>query len=163
MAANGETMADNSREEPVLEGLGYSPDAEDARLRKGYSDELEMARQIVRVRPREIILSYGNPPGIQGPDIVSIGEDGLLARWDVKWRTVDRTAGPSVAAEAPLEQAAVELAVWRAIDTRRVSLKVGLTALRLYEAGTYNIFTVDPTIPDDAFLVQAEHGHFKRS
>lgn len=153
-------MADD---EPTPEELGYSPDEEEARLRKGYSDELEMARQIVRVRPREIILSYGNPPGIQGPDILSIGEDGLLARWDVKWRTIDRVAGPSVAAEAPLEQAAVELAVWKAIDAGRIDLNTGLTALRLYEAGTYNIFTVDPTIPDDAFLVQAQDGRFRRS
>ena len=152
-------MADD---DPTPEELGYSPEAEDARLRKGYSDELEMAQQIVRVRPREVILSYGNPPGIQGPDIVSIGEDGLLARWDVKWRTIDRTAGPSVAAEAPLDQAAVEQSVWRAIDTQQVSLKVGLTALRLFEAGTYNIFTVDPAISDDAFLVEVEGGRFRR-
>ena len=139
-------MADD---DPTPEELGYAPDEEEARLRKSYSDELEMARQIVRVRPREIILSYGNPPGIQGPDILSIGEDGLLARWDVKWRTIDRVAGPSVAAEAPLEQAAVELAVWK--------------AMRLYESGTYNNFTVDPTVPDDAFLVQAQDGRFRRS
>ena len=153
-------MADD---DPTPEELGYSPEAEEARLRKGYSDELEMARQIVRVRPREVILSYGNPLGVQGPDILSIGEDGLLARWDVKWRTIDRVAGPSVAAEAPLEQAAVEMAVWKAIDARRIDLQTGIRALRLYEAGTYNIFTVDPAIPDDAFLVQAQDGRFRRS
>ncbi len=153
-------MADD---DPTPEELGYSPEAEEERLRKGYSDEIEMARQIVRVRPREIILSYGNPLGVQGPDILSIGEDGLLARWDAKWRTIDRVAGPSVAAEAPLEQAAVEQAVWKAIEAHRIDLAAGLAALRLYEAGTYNIFTIDPEVPDDAFLVQARHGHFKRS
>ena len=43
----------------------------------------------------------------------ALGEGGLLARWDVKWRTIDRVAGPSIAAELPLEQAAIE-------DARRV-------------------------------------------
>ena len=153
-------MADD---DPTPEELGYSPEEEQARLHKGYRDELEMANQIVRVRPREIILSYGNPVGIQGPDILSIGEDGMMARWDVKWRCIDRVAGPSVAAEAPLEQAAVEQAVWKSIESGRIDLKTGVTALRLYEAGTYNIFTVDPAIPGDAFFVKAEDGHFRRS
>ena len=153
-------MADD---DPTPEELGYSPEEEHARLCRGYRDELEMANQIVRVRPSEIILSYGNPVGIQGPDILSIGQDGLLARWDVKWRTIDRIAGPSMAAEAPLEQAAVEQAIWKSIEARHIDLATGVAALRLYEAGTYNIFTVDPAIPGDAFFVKVEHGHFRRS
>lgn len=155
-------MNDNDRQ-AIIEQLGYSPEAEDARLRKGYADELEMARQIKRNRPDERILSYGNPPGIQGPDIVSLGEDGLLARWDVKWRTVDRVAGPSVAAEAPLEQAAVELAVWRAIAVAHLPLDEGLRALRLFDAGTYTIFTIDPERPHDPQLVLVRDGRLERS
>ena len=155
-------MQDNA-EVVTVEQLGYSPVAEDARLRKGYADELEMARQIKRNRPREIILSYGNPPGVQGPDIVSLGEDGLLARWDVKWRTIDRVAGPSVAAEAPLEQAAVEFAVWRAIAQAHLPIDAGMQALRLYDAGTYTIFTIDPERPDDPQLVLARDGLLERS
>ena len=46
---------------------------------------------------------------------------------------------------------------------RRIDLQTGVRALRLYESGTYNIFTVDPGIPDDALLVQAQDGRFRRS
>jgi hypothetical protein len=35
----------------------------------------------------EIVVHYGMPAGMRGPDVISVGPDGTISVWDSKWRT----------------------------------------------------------------------------
>jgi hypothetical protein len=120
-----------------------SPDPEFERLRQGYIDELKLVNRIMAVNPDEIILHYGNPTDIQGPDAVSIGRHRLITKWDTGWRRIERAVRPSTAAADSLDRPLLEAAVWKEIETGRLPLDLGLEALRSFNAGNYNICTVD--------------------
>lgn len=67
-------------------GYDYNPDH--VRHRNGYRGELELKNRIENAIPYEKIVHYGNPAGDHGPDVFTIGPDGLPMEWDSKSRIV---------------------------------------------------------------------------
>jgi filamentous hemagglutinin len=63
-------------------------------LRNGYRGELVLANRIVHALPNEIVIHYGMPAGLQGPDVISINLNGTVSVWDSKWRTGQRSISP---------------------------------------------------------------------
>ena len=115
---------------------------EQEHLRKALIGEFELVNRIKAVRPDEIVLHFGNAPGAQGPDVLSIGRDRVINAWDSKSRSAERSVGPSMAASFKLDRAQVEAYVWKAINEGRLPREVGLEALQKFNDGTYNICTV---------------------
>jgi len=115
---------------------------EQEHLRKALIGEFELVNRVKAVRPDEIVLHFGNAPGAQGPDVLSIGRDRVINAWDSKSRSAERSVGPSMAASFELDRAQVEAYVWKAINEGRLPRDVGLEALQKFNAGTYNICTV---------------------
>jgi hypothetical protein len=111
-------------------------------LRKALIGEFELVNRIKVVRPDEVILHYGNAPGAQGPDVLSIGRDRLITTWDSKSRSAERSVGPSMAASPELDKKKVEAYVWKAINEGRLPREVGLEALEKFYDGNYNVCTV---------------------
>ena len=115
---------------------------EQEHLRKALIGEFELVNRIKAVRPDEIVLHFGNAPGAQGPDVLSIGRDRVINAWDSKSRSAARSVGPSMAASFELDRDQVQVYVWKAINEGRLPREVGLEALQKFNAGTYNICTV---------------------
>ena len=108
------------------------------RGRRGYVQELMLANLIMAASPDEIVLHYGNPVGIQGPDAVSIGPDQLISKWDTGWRRIDQSFSPSNAAADSVDRALIEASVWNEIGSGRLPLALGLEVLRNFDRGNYN-------------------------
>lgn len=66
-------------------GWKYNPPP--GHLRSGYLGELRLANRIVSALKDEIVIHYGMPAGLRGPDVISVGPDGTISVWDSKWRT----------------------------------------------------------------------------
>ena len=88
------------------------------------------------------MVHFGNAPGVQGPDVLSIGRDGRFMVWDSKARTAERSVGPSMAAAGSLDLAQLRAYVAREIKSGRLPPELGYHALREFEDGNYNICTV---------------------
>jgi hypothetical protein len=125
---------------------------EQEHLRKGLIGELELVNRIKAVRPDEIIVHFGNAPGAQGPDVLSIGRDRLINVWDSKSRSAVRSVGPSMAASPHLDQERVTELVMKAIDEGRLPREVGVEALQKFRNGNYNISTVGTGNAHDGFV-----------
>jgi hypothetical protein len=111
-------------------------------LRKALIGEFELVNRIRTVRPDEIIVHFGNAPGAQGPDVLSIGRDRLINAWDSKSRSGERSVGPSMVASAKLDRRKIESYVWKAVSEGRLSRDIALEALKKFYDGNYNILTV---------------------
>ena len=94
----------------------------------------------------------GNPPGVQGPDVLSIGRDRIINIWDSKSRSAARSVGPSMAASPNLDRERVTEYVLKAINEGRVAREAGLEALQKFHDGTYNICTVGTGNAHDALV-----------
>lgn len=130
-------------------GREFSPD--DPNHRKGYIGELELAN-LVHAEGSHFVVHYGNAPGVQGPDVLSIGPDGLFIVWDSKARSASRSVGPSMAASSTLNPAQVEEYVLREIRSGRLPSELGYRALKQLENGNYNICTVGTANAHDGFV-----------
>jgi hypothetical protein len=115
---------------------------EQEHLRKALIGEFELVNRIRTVRPDEIIVHFGNAPGAQGPDVLSIGRDRLINAWDSKSRSGERSVGPSMVASAKLDRRKIESYVWKAVSEGRLSRDIALEALKKFYDGNYNILTV---------------------
>lgn len=146
---------------PILVGHGYSPQAENDRLRAGLRRSLHFTNRIASTLIDTKVLGYGNPAHIQGPDIVSL-LNGVLQRWDLRWRTIDRIAGPSEAASAPLDLAQIEHAVWRSVTLDRLTPAEGTAALKAFDAGSYDLISLGDTEEDERRIVCVRAGHYRR-
>ena len=122
--------------------VGREAFPEQEHLRKALIGEFELVNRIRTVRPDEIIVHFGNAPGAQGPDVLSIGRDRLINVWDSKSRSGERSVGPSMAASANLDRRKIEAYVWKAVNEGRLSREVALEALKKFYDGNYNILTV---------------------
>ena len=98
--------------------VGREAFPEQEHLRKALIGEFELVNRIRTVRPDEIIVHFGNAPGAQGPDVLSIGRDRLINVWDSKSRSGERSVGPSMAASANLDRRKIEAYVWKAVRRR---------------------------------------------
>jgi hypothetical protein len=111
---------------------------ESERGRRGYIQELMLANLIMAASPDEIVLHYGNPVGVQGPDAVSIGPDRLVSKWDTGWRRIEQSFRPSNAAADSVDRALIDASVWKEIASGRLSAAFGLEVLRNFDRGNYN-------------------------
>jgi hypothetical protein len=115
---------------------------EQEHLRQALIGEFELVNRIRTVRPDEIIVHFGNAPGVQGPDVLSIGRDRLINAWDSKSRSGEHSVGPSMAASANLDRRKIEAYVWKAVNEGRLPRDVALEALKKFYNGNHNILTV---------------------
>jgi hypothetical protein len=114
----------------------------DANHLKGYIGEAELAN-LVQAQGNHFVVHFGNAPGVQGPDVLSIGRDGRFMVWDSKARTAVRSVGPSMAAGGSLDQQQLQAYVEREIKSGRLPPVLGYHALREFEEhGNYNVCTV---------------------
>jgi hypothetical protein len=108
---------------------------------KGYIGELELAN-LVHAQGNHFVVHLGNPPGIQGPDVLSIGPDGRFMEWDSKARSAERSVGPGMAASGSLDRQQLQAYVEREIKSGRLPPELGYHALREFDDGNYNVCTV---------------------
>ncbi|MPZ30317.1 MAG: hypothetical protein GEV13_04845 [Rhodospirillales bacterium] len=109
---------------------------------KGYIAEAELAN-LVQAQGDHFVVHFGNAPGVQGPDVLSIGSDGRFMAWDSKARTAERSVGPSMAASGSLNRQQLWAYVEREIKSGRLPPELGYHALREFkEHGNYNVCTV---------------------
>ena len=76
-------------------GWDYNPTQ--PHLRNGHRGELELVNRIKGALPDEIVLHYGMPAGLRGPDVLTASPDGDVTIWDSKWRGRTRSIGDSLA------------------------------------------------------------------
>jgi hypothetical protein len=113
----------------------------DANHLKGYIGEAELAN-LVQAQGNHFVVHFGNAPGVQGPDVLSIGRDGRFMVWDSKARSAERSVGPGMAASASLQRQQLQAYVEREITSGRLPPELGYHALREFDGGNYNVCTV---------------------
>ena len=114
---------------------------EDPSHLRGYIGEAELAN-LVQAQGNHVVVHFGNAPGIQGPDVLSIGPDGRFMAWDSKARSAERSVGPSMAASGFLKLEELQAYVEREITSGRLPPELGYRALREFDDGNYNVCTV---------------------
>lgn len=126
-------------------GWGYRPAWR--HLRDGYRGELQLANRIVAARPNEIVIHYGMPAGRQGPDVISISPSGVISVWDSKWRSGQRSIGPSQRAHQ--SGASLDDLYWevlrhtqKAIRSGHLPPDVGALAMKNIIARNFDIYTI---------------------
>lgn len=167
MRARGEQTPDNQyrgkdgfetaigvRMHPLLPdptpGRDFYP--KDANHLKGYIGEAELAN-LVQAQGNHFVVHFGNAPGVQGPDVLSIGRDGRFVAWDSKARTAERSVGPSMAASGSLNVGQLRAYVAREIKSGRLPPELGHHALREFEThGNYNVCTVGTANAHDGYI-----------
>jgi hypothetical protein len=115
--------------------------------RSGVIGEHELANRVTAARPNDVIVHFGNPAGLQGPDVISVGPDPMVLMWESKWRTAELSIGPSSAPKrrgkaVEIEERQVRESIQEAMDSGRLSAEVGEEALRKYEQKTFAVCTV---------------------
>jgi hypothetical protein len=113
----------------------------DANHLKGYIGEAELAN-VVQAQGNHFVVHFGNAPGVQGPDVLSIGPDGRFMAWDSKARSAERSVGPSMATSSFLKLEELQAYVEREITSGRLPSELGYYALREFDDGNYNVCTV---------------------
>lgn len=141
---NGYETAIGVRMHPLLPdptpGRDFSP--EDPNHREGYVGEAELAN-LVQAQGDHFVVAFGNAPGVQGPDVLSIGRDGRFTAWDSKARSAERSVGPSMLASGSLDRQQLQAYVEREIKSGRLPPELGYHALTEFEKhGNYNVCTV---------------------
>ena len=130
-------------------GYDYAPDY--LRHFNGYKGELELKNRIEKAVPYEKIIHYGNPAGVQGADVFSIGPQGMPMEWNSRSsqapRRITRAGIPSVRYGNAINQ------ILEAIDSGAVSPDVGMTALQHLSQGNYGVCTVGTGNALDGYFV----------
>jgi len=121
-------------------GSAYDPDY--IRHWNGYRGELELKNRIENAIPYEKIVHYGNPAGEQGPDVFTIGPEGLPMEWDSKSRSATRQVGRSMIGIPSLRYSKAKEYIDRAVDAGALAGDVGDTALHELSKGNYNLCIV---------------------
>ena len=130
-------------------GYDYAPDY--LRHLNGYRGELELKNRIEKAVPYEKIIHYGNPAGVQGADVFSIGPQGMPMEWNSRSsqvpRRITRAGIPSIRYDNAMNQ------ILEAIDSGAVSKDVGMTALQHLSQGNYGVCTVGTGKARDGYFV----------
>lgn len=130
-------------------GYDYAPDY--LRHLNGYKGELELKNRIEKAVPYEKIIHYGNPAGVQGADVFSIGPQGMPMEWNSRSsqvpRRITRAGIPSIRYNNAMNQ------ILEAIDSGAVSKDVGMTALQHLSQGNYGVCTVGTGKARDGYFV----------
>jgi hypothetical protein len=128
---------------PPAAGWKYNPPP--GHLRSGYVGELKLANRIVSALKDEIVVHYGMPAGLRGPDIISVGPDGTISVWDSKWRTGQSLISRGGhATEESLTRAwhAVRDQIQLAVKSGRLPPEVGAKATANAIKGDFLVITV---------------------
>lgn len=151
---DGYEIAVGVRMHPLLPdptpGRDFSP--KDPNHLKGYIAEAELAN-LVQAQGNHFVVHFGNAPGVQGPDVLSIGPDGRFMAWDSKARSAERSVGPSMAASGSLDLAQLRAYVAREIKSGRLPPELGYHAMKEFEKyGNYNVCTVGTANAHNGFV-----------
>jgi hypothetical protein len=137
---------------------GYAYDPDYLRHWNGYKGELELKNRIENAIPYEKIVHYGNPAGDQGPDVFTIGPDGLPMEWDSKSRSATRRVGRSMIGIPSLRYGKAKEYIDRAVDAGALAKDVGDKAERELYAGNYNLCTVGTGNAYDGYFEAVRKG-----
>ncbi len=137
---------------------GYAYDPDYLRHWNGYRGELELKNRIENAIPYEKIVHYGNPAGEQGPDVFTIGPEGLPMEWDSKSRSATRQVGRSMIGIPSLRYSKAKEYVDRAVDAGALARDVGDTALHELSKGNYNLCIVGTGNAYDGYFKAVRKG-----
>lgn len=137
-------FVDRRLPEPAA-GWKYNPPP--GHLRNGYVGEIRLANRIVAALKDEVVVHYGMPAGIRGPDVISVAPDGTISVWDSKWRTA-----PNLISKGGHQSDASLKNVWHkvkveiplAVRSGRLSAEAGAKALENADKGNFFVITVGP-------------------
>lgn len=149
---------------PPAAGWTYNPPP--GHLRSGYVGELRLANRIVSALKDEVVVHYGMPAGLRGPDVISVGPDGTISVWDSKWRT-----GPSMisrrghATDASLRRAwdAVRVEIQLAVKSGRLPPEVGAKALENATKGDFRVIIVGTGNAHGGVVRSVQNGNYVAS
>jgi hypothetical protein len=124
-------------------GWKYNPPP--GHLRSGYIGELKLANRIVTALKDEVVVHYGMPAGMRGPDVISVAPDGTISVWDSKWRT-----GPRLISRGGHQSDSSLDHVWKkvraeielAAESGRLPPDIGAKALENAANGNFLVITV---------------------
>lgn len=124
-------------------GWKYKPPP--GHLRRGYIGEFKLANRIVAALKDEVVVHYGMPAGMRGPDVISVAPDGTISVWDSKWRTVPNLisrGGHQSKLSLITVQNEVEKQIDLAVKSGRLSPEAGAKATENAAKGNFFIITV---------------------
>lgn len=126
-------------------GRGYRPAWR--HLRDGYRGELQLANRIVAALPNEIVIHYGMPAGLRGPDVISLSPNGTVSIWDSKWRSGQRSISPSQGAHQSEDsfnnlQWELRQRIADAVRSGHLAPDVAAMARKNVDAGNFDIYTI---------------------
>ena len=146
---------------PPAAGWKYSPPP--GHLRNGYIGELRLANRIVSALTDEIVVHYGMPAGLRGPDVISVGPDGTISVWDSKWRT-DPTSisrgGHETERSLNRVRDAVREQVQLAIESGRLPPEVAARALENATKGNFLVITVGTGSAHGGVVKSVQNGKY---
>ena len=130
-----------------LPAAGVDYDPVHPHLRRAFMGELQLGNRIVGALPEEIVLHYGMPAGLHGPDVSSLNTEGDVSLWDSKFRSSPRSIGGGMAAHQSrisLDAAlsVVEEQIMNAVAAGRIPPELGNKALENVRNGNVFINTV---------------------
>jgi hypothetical protein len=146
---------------PPAAGWKYNPPF--GHLRRGYEGELKLANRIVSALKDEIVIHYGMPAGMRGPDVISVGPDGTISVWDSKWRT-DPTSisrgGHETERSLNRVRDAVREQVQLAIESGRLPPEVATKASENATKGNFLVITVGTGSAHGGVVKSVQNGKY---
>lgn len=135
-------FVDRRLPEPAA-GWKYNPPP--GHLRSGYVGEIRLANRIVTALRNEVVVHYGMPAGVRGPDVISVAPDGTISVWDSKWRTAPNLISKGghqrdTSLKNVWDKVKVEIPL--AVKSGRLSAAAGAKALENADKGNFFVITV---------------------
>jgi hypothetical protein len=146
---------------PPAAGWKYNPPF--GHLRSGYVGELRLANRIVSALKDEIVIHYGMPAGMRGPDVISVGPDGTISVWDSKWRTDPSSisrGGHETERSLKRVRDAVREQVQLAIESGRLPPQVAAKASENATKGNFLVITVGTGNAHGGVVRSVQNGKF---
>jgi hypothetical protein len=156
-------FVDRRLPEPAA-GWKYNPPP--GHLRSGYIGELELANRIVTTLKDEVVVHYGMPAGMRGPDVVSVAADGTISVWDSKWRM-----GPRLISRGGHQSDSSLDHVWKkvraeiklAVESGRLPPDTAAKALENAANGNFLVITVGTGNAHGGIVKSVEGGKYPLS
>lgn len=156
-------FVDRRLPEPAA-GWKYKPPP--GHLRRGYIGELKLANRIVAALKDEVVVHYGMPAGMRGPDVISVAPDGTISVWDSKWRTAPNLIGRGGhRSDASLKNVwdKVKVEIPLAVKSGRLSAEAGARAQENAEKGNFFVITVGTGNAHGGVVRSVEGGKYSDS
>lgn len=156
-------FVDRRLPEPAA-GWKYNPPP--GHLRRGYIGELRLANRIVAALKDEVVVHYGMPAGMRGPDVISVAPDGTISVWDSKWRMGPRlisTGGHLSKLSLELAQKEVKKQIDLAVKSGRLSSEAAVKAAENAAKGNFFIITVGTGNAHGGVVRSVQNGEYSDS